>query len=46
MTARFAADGHRFSTLVEAIVTSPQFRLKRAHAAGVAQLTATDPLER
>lgn len=39
MTARFAADGHRFSTLVEAIVTSPQFRLKRAHAPGVAQVT-------
>jgi hypothetical protein len=30
MRARLAADGHRFGNLVESIVTSPQFRNKRA----------------
>ncbi|MBL9209613.1 MAG: DUF1592 domain-containing protein, partial [Opitutaceae bacterium] len=30
---RLAADGYRFSTLVETIVTSPQFRTKRVAAA-------------
>jgi hypothetical protein len=29
MKARLAADNYRFGTLVEAIVTSPQFRTRR-----------------
>jgi hypothetical protein len=32
MKQRLAADGHRFSSLVETIVTSPQFRTKRVPA--------------
>lgn len=32
MQQRLVADGHRFSSLVESIVTSPQFRLQRAGA--------------
>jgi hypothetical protein len=33
MRARLAADGHRFGSLIESIVTSQQFRNKRAEAA-------------
>jgi hypothetical protein len=34
MMIRLAADGYRFGTLVEAIVTSPQFRTKRVQTNG------------
>jgi hypothetical protein len=30
MKTRLAASSHRFTTLVETLVTSPQFRTKRA----------------
>ena len=41
MKQRLAANGHRFSTLVETIVTSPQFRTKRVP--GAAAKTASLP---
>jgi Protein of unknown function (DUF1585)/Protein of unknown function (DUF1588) len=34
MRAKLAADGHRFGTLVETIVTSPQFRNRRVGEPG------------
>jgi len=39
MRAELAADQHRFSSLVETIVTSPQFRTKRAPASAGAAFT-------
>ena len=32
MKTKLAANGHRFTTLIETIVTSPQFRMKRTQA--------------
>jgi hypothetical protein len=45
MKSRLAANGHRFSTLIETIVTSAQFRTRRStpHAAVGAAKTAFLP---
>jgi hypothetical protein len=34
MQQRLAANGYRFGSLVESIVTSPQFRNRRVHPPG------------
>jgi hypothetical protein len=42
MKAKLAANGYRFDALVETIVTSPQFRTKRAPTATPAQTAANN----
>ena len=45
MRTQLAADGYRFGSLVETIVTSPQFLNKRGDGDRARQTTMSQPIE-